>query len=173
MFVHHAWRSWTGPSDKRSDQLHSPDRSQAIHGYECPCGDKWNQTRPDRLSEGQNLEITVSLRATKPEDERRSAGYSCSKCFLKKNKAIAIQQGVAWCVCAKKKPSNTSCEDVQETDDMSFQPLKSTMTVNTIDGAAVDAAKKALEESTACLRTAMTGGGGSTLYPMKGSTFSR
>eukprot|EP00966_Prymnesium_polylepis_P281359 6501357-Prymnesium_polylepis.1 len=45
MFVHHAWRSWTGRSDKRSDQLHSPDRSQAIHGYNLRLCAGWRAER--------------------------------------------------------------------------------------------------------------------------------
>ena len=32
MFVHHAWRSWTGASDN-ARPASQPDRSQAIHGY--------------------------------------------------------------------------------------------------------------------------------------------
>ena len=78
------------------------DRHGRRYCYECTsCGDKWNQTRPDILSTGEDPVVRTSNRCTNASDKRRSNGYNCRECGGKKN-AAAAQETLLLCSCPRK-----------------------------------------------------------------------
>ena len=77
------------------------DKHGRRYCYECTsCGDKWNQTRPDLLSAGEDPVVRTSNRCTNLSDKRRSNGYKCRECGGKKSAAVA--QGRLLCSCPRK-----------------------------------------------------------------------
>lgn len=77
------------------------DKHGRRYCYKCTsCGDKWNQTRPDLLSAGEDPVVRTSNRCTTVSDKRRSNGYKCRVCGGKKNAAAA--QGRLLCSCPHK-----------------------------------------------------------------------
>ena len=54
------------------------DKHGRRYCYECTlCGSKWNQTRPELLSAGEDPLVRASNRCTNVSDMRRSNGYKC------------------------------------------------------------------------------------------------
>ena len=79
------------------------DKHGRRYCYECTsCGSKWNQTRPELLTTGQNPNVRESNRCTNLSDKLRSNGYTCRVCGGKKNAAAAQATGTLSCSCQRK-----------------------------------------------------------------------
>ena len=77
------------------------DKHGRRYCYECTsCGSKWNQTRPELLSKGEDPIVRKSNRCTNVSDKRRSNGYKCRDCGGKKNPAQSA--GMLTCSCQRK-----------------------------------------------------------------------
>lgn len=76
------------------------DKHGRRYCYECTsCGSKWNQTRPDLLSPGEDPNVRRSNRSTRVEDSRRSGGYKCRVCGGKKKSSGHAVAALAVCSC--------------------------------------------------------------------------
>ena len=70
--------------------------------YECgSCHEWWDQIRPDKLMPNQDPCIRL-LQAPSQDKNKRSSGYRCGKCSLKKDPQMAAAAGETdWCGCPK------------------------------------------------------------------------
>eukprot|EP00966_Prymnesium_polylepis_P240276 5556583-Prymnesium_polylepis.1 len=115
--------------------------------YECPCGSKWNQTRPEFISPGEDPQIRVSDKATKLTDKRRCDGYKCKKCGGKKNIEFAQLNGLTPCNCDKTSAESTEKFSADTSADLQIEPLTTQPQEDP-----QEAAREAVRTAISCMR---------------------
>ena len=130
------------------------DKDKRRYCYECPCGSKWNQTRPEFLSPGEDPQIAISDRANKLTDKRRCDGYNCKKCGGKKNIEFAHLNGLTPCTCDKTSTESTDKSSADTSTDLELEPLTAQPQQDP-----QEAAREAVRTAISCMR----GGGTQTV----------
>lgn len=123
------------------------DKDKRRYCYECSCGSKWNQTRPEFLSPGEDPQIALSYRATKLTDKRRCDGYNCKKCGGKKNIEFAQLNGLTPCTCDKTSTESTDKSAADTSTDLELEPLTAQPEQDSHE-----AAREAVRKAMICMR---------------------